>query len=62
MRQMQGEHTATVFPCKTGFMLIFLGPLSIPGPGSMLNRRDLLFENLALPQQLTVLKRRRSDV
>jgi len=40
-------------------MLLLLGLLSVLGPGSMRNRRDWLFENLALRQQLTVLKRRR---
>ena len=56
MGEMLGEHTAAVFPCKTGFMLLLLGLLSVLGPGSTRNRRDLPFENLALRQQRTVLR------
>ena len=45
-------------PCKTGLMLRFLRLLSTLPIRLFCSRRDLLLENLALRQQLSVLKRR----
>src|SRR5271167_2824992 len=46
--------------CNTALMLRFLRLLAVPVIGFFRSRRDLLLENLALRQQLAVLKRRHS--
>ena len=45
-------------PCKTGLMLRLLRLLPVLATRFFRSRRDLLLENLALRQQLAVLKRR----
>jgi len=45
-------------PCKTGFMLRVLRLLFVLAAQSFCSRRNLLLENLALLQQLNVLRRR----
>src|SRR5271168_2045572 len=46
--------------CHTALMLRLLRLLAVPVIGFFRSRRDLLLENLALRQQLAVLKRRHS--
>src|SRR5271170_710365 len=46
--------------CNTALMLRLLRLLAVPVIGFFRSRRDLLLENLALRQQLAVLKRRHS--
>jgi transposase InsO family protein len=50
--------TFGLFPCKTGFMLRLLRLLFVLAARPIRSRRDLLLENLALRQQLAVLKER----
>src|ERR1039458_7845579 len=57
--QIGVQPVSPVFPCQTGSMLRLLRLLFVLFVRSFCSRRDLLLENLALRQQLAVLKERR---
>ena len=57
--QIGVQPVSRFFPCQTGCMLRLLRLLFVLFNRSFCSRRDLLLENLALRQQLAVLKQRR---
>src|ERR1035438_6750572 len=57
--QIEVQPVSRFFPCQTGCMLRLLRLLFVLFNRSFCSRRDLLLENLALRQQLAVLKARR---
>src|ERR1039457_6315192 len=62
IRQIRVYPVSPVLPCQTCFMLRLLRLLFVLAVRSVHSRRNLLLENLALRQQLGVLKGKRTHV